>query len=649
MTDTYSPVDKELEDYNFTTKRISKLMKSRDNVEGRNITDIWRRADRDYEPHSLRGSRKVDNLRTDRRVVLSENDWQVDNSQPNPFIKVQTAIALLFDQNPTAILRPRTKKYAATTALMKALYENNWEQAKSDIQLHKFIMNLGKYGFAIGRTYHRYRAREIHELEEYDPTTDLRKYKKRDMVEYDDVFRESLNPYDCFIDEGAVPGDMLSVRDWVHVKDYDKESLKNEFQDFKNWKFIDEEGAERYRVFFYENQQIDAYRVLAVPVGDEMNQLEEIVYPGGVMLVNEPLPYAHKRVSLWFAWWNLRSTQTIYGIGLPEMMRQDQNFLDRVRNMNADQLLLSIYKMWFYSGTDQVGSEGQLVIKPGKGQMVLDPKAITFLDVPGPSQAAVNTIEQTKKDIDDVTGVIPTLMGEVTGKTKFEVGLAREAALRRLRNPLFSIQQALEVDASLTIDLMKQIYSEPEVEHIADPKEIINYLDEVENNPDLHFIQDGEFYANKYREFWLPVKQDEKGEFTPSREKDFFRATPEFIRWEGEVKIQGESILRPSKELERQNKLELANLLIPLLGQPPEMVSKPARRLLEINDEDPDEWLPDAWLDKGELAEKAEVGAVPKQALQQPEAETVVPESDIGQAQQPGPLRRAFNKINPFS
>ena len=57
------------------------------------------------------------------------------------------------------------------------------------------------------------------------------------------------------------------------------------------------------------------------------------------------------------------------------------------------------------------------------------------------------------------------------------------------------------------------------------------------------------------------------------------------------------SILAPSEELEKQRKAEIFNQLVPLLASPPELVLKPVKQLLKINDEDPEDWVPDAWLE----------------------------------------------------
>jgi len=49
-------------------------------------------------------------------------------------------------------------------------------------------------------------------------------------------------------------------------------------------------------------------------------------------------------------------------------------------------------------------------------------------------------------------------------------------------------------------------------------------------------------------------------------------------------------------ELEKQRKLELFNILIPILPGDPSLFAKPVKQILSINDEDLEDWLPDAWI-----------------------------------------------------
>src|SRR6185369_12740164 len=106
-------------DYDYVTKRIKQLQQSRQSHYGHNLDAIWAEADRDYIPHRLKTkTKKVIATDEDKGwrgniVNLGSSDWQSDISQANPYIKIQTALAILIDQNPSAVFTPTTKKYQA--------------------------------------------------------------------------------------------------------------------------------------------------------------------------------------------------------------------------------------------------------------------------------------------------------------------------------------------------------------------------------------------------------------------------------------------------------------------------------------------------------------------------------------------------------
>jgi hypothetical protein len=56
--------------------------------------------------------------------------------------------------------------------------------------------------------------------------------------------------------------------------------------------------------------------------------------------------------------------------------------------------------------------------------------------------------------------------------------------------------------------------------------------------------------------------------------------------------VVANSILSVSNELEKQRKLEVFNLVVPLLANPPEIFAKAVKQILNANDEQAEDWLP---------------------------------------------------------
>lgn len=652
MNEVYTK--QEQEDKEFFLTRKAQLEAARTETL---IENVWRQADLDYTPHKLGYATKkkvlVENERTEvsSYVNLQKDQWRSRDAKNDPYIKIQTAISILFDRNPEAVFDPASKRFEKNTAIMEHLYHRSWSDIKlgSKKELRKFIFNLAKYGWSPARRYYKQEIREgLNMVKEYSLQTDEFVFEKKDKTDVDDVYFESKSPFDVWIDDMARPDDPRSRRDWMWREVFDKTKLEKQFAKSKNIELVqygynlplgneEDRNNRQYtstdlvEVFFYENR-----------VKDKL-----MVYAGDVLLVTMPLPSENKELSLIDTYWTYRSTESPYGIGLNEIMRLNKTALDKVRNMTIDQVVLSIYKMFLYSGSEQLADEGgeNISLEPGKGKKVIDPKNITWSNIPGPGQDSYNMIEMLKNDMDDDTGITKTLEGEIEGKTAFETSQALQGALKRLGTPLRNIQSALEWDAYLTVSLIKMVYSVPRVQIFTDPDLISEYIAEVNDDQELYFMdEEGQFNALEYREFQLNIEQNQDGNFEASENKKFFMLRPSWLEWDGEITIRVESMVEMSKPLERQMKLEMSNILIPLIGQmaqSPIMQNayiKPVKQILKLYNENPKDWLPVEWL-SGQMGQPGMMGmmnlGMGGETLQgqtipgAPEAEQVVPSAEM--------------------
>ena len=601
------------------------------------IEDLWRDGDRDYQPHRLKLTGKKGNKKLEQDEVkgwastfskIGASNWQSDIAQPNPYKKIQIALSILVDQNPSGIFTPASKKFQATTELIKQLYERSWEKARSKEQLKLFIFNLCKYGWATARTYPLRITRKVKELKDFNQENpDKSVYEEREVIEYNDIFRENLDPWNVWIDDMAKPNDPMSVRDWSWRKVYSMDKAKEEFGAWKNFKYVkaggivtdkiedDKSLSKKYtekdlvEVYFYENVVKDMFTV-------------EI---GGVPVIMTPLPISdsqgHKKLSLWQTYWTLRHASCPYGIGMYEAMKNNNQLYDVVSNMSIDQLVLSIYKMFFYQGTQQLTNTGEIKIKPGVGQQTLDPKNINFLEVPGPGQDALNWRELIRRDLDEDSGITDPLLGQVTGKTAFEIAQAKESALKRLKTPLDNVTDALNTEAYISVALMQLLYSIPEVYTISDPELIDAYLKEVESDPQLYQrTEDNQFQAKVYPEFPLNLDKDEKGMLVETADTRFFRVKPDSLPWDGLINVKAQSVLTPSKQLDKTLDLEMYQMILPLLAQPPQIYSKAVKEIIKLYDKDPSDILPEMWMLEPEQLQQM-------QAEQEP---LIIPLEDAG-------------------
>lgn len=579
------------------------------------IEEIWKAADKAYIPHKIAESNAKKVLVSNDELgwrsapinLNTDDAWQEMSVPPNPYIKIQTALGIIVDRNPTAVLTPGKKQYESNTLLMKNLYETSWNTAMSrKILLKPFVFNCAKYGIGVGRTYPLNITRKVRELKKYVPSDpNKNEYEEEEYTYYDDVFRESLSPWSVWLDDATVVGNPYSSNDVIWYKDYSWLKFQQQFGHLKNFQYIkpelrvldDENELKSYeqgtddgkkpkyqiRVWFWENLEMDLFYI---ETGE------------GIVLVNEPMPQTakNKRLSIYSAPWTMRDDKSPYGIGLYEAMRNDHQLYTKIRNMSMDQLVLSIYREFFYSGIETLEGDGQMKTQPGRGRQVSDAKNIKWNEVPGPGIEAWDAQERQMARIDDVTGISKSLQGEVTGSTAFEISQARESALKRMKMPLEHITDAIEVDAYLSLGIIEDLYSVSKIKLIADEKYIQPFeIDQYEDEQGLPIVE-GKHYVREMKEVPLNLDRDEEGKVVTSETQQFFRLKEEDFPWEGVVKIKGQSIIADSELLERTTTVEMANLVIPLFATPREISEKPAREIIKAYGKEPEDWLPEAWL-----------------------------------------------------
>lgn len=627
--------------HEFLSERKEELKLHRKNL---GVEEIWRAADKAYQPHTTKAKKKgvlvsEDELgwRSTRQVLGSDDDWMDDTIAPNPYIKIQTALGIIVDRNPGAVFKPNRKKYINNTVLVEDLYKKTWVTGHSKSALLKpMVFNQAKYGIGVGRTYPLNITRSVDDLVKFNPNGQS-KYETKDFTYYDDVFRESLSPWQCWFDDAGVIGNPYSYNDNLWYKDYAWDIFTRVFGHLPNFQYVvpskqvltiedkneiadvKDKGLSKFqvRVWFYENLEIDR---LIVETDD------------GVILINQPLPQKpkNKHLSLYSAPWTLRDDKTNYGIGVYEAMRGDHKKHTKVSQMTMDQLVQSIYKEFFYEGSDTLQADGVMKTRPGRGRQVVNPQNIRWNEIPGPGQEAWNALDRFKQDMEDATGITRGLTGEVVGKTAYETAQARESALKRLKTPLENLTDALTVEAYITISIIEDLYSVPKIKLLAedryiDAAELEGMVDEEGNLPQ---------YEEEHREIPLNVDINNEGLFQKSNEEKFITLKPEWLPWEGMITVRGESIIADSELLDRTTTLEMSNLIIPLLAQPPEMVKKPAIEILKVYKKDPKDWLPDSWLQEAKPLFTPQDGIVPGQKPPPMDGgilspETVVPPSEV--------------------
>jgi len=617
-------VEQELQIY--LEKRIKVLKDARKSIMGKfDFDQLMEDADREYVPHNLKEKPQsrvnylqvdeVTGLRGARVVNLGSQNpdgWRSDISEPTLYVKVNTALSILMQQNPEATFKATLDKYKPTSSLAKSIWKRSWNLADSKEQMKLFIQNAAKYGWAPGRTYPRLVQRPKDVLIELDiDNPENNKYERRIITEFNDIYREALDPHRTWIDDMANMYDPWSLDDWYFEKDYSKDSFDLEFSNYSHHGEVKAGALVRDEKNISDNLNDETEtREDIITIGfyeKKTKDLYSIYIPDQkIVLYNGPLPNDEGLLSYWDMQWTLRDPRTRIGIGLYEILKNDKVLYDRFDNMAMDQLVMAVYKMLFYSGPHTPG-DGTIRIEPGVAKQKLPGTTIDVIDVPFEKEAWKG-LEFRKQRIDENTGITPTLEGEITGKTLGEVLHAKDSALKRLNIPLANIAGAIEKEAYITLSWANQVYSLPEIKQFTTLEQLRDFMEETNTQPELTtFNPDGSATADFPRSLDLSLEENREGELIESPEERFFTVGQNLekkaIKWKGRVTVKALSIIAPSQELERQRKLELYNLVVPIVQAISQAMSqgmyqmavdiaRPVIQILEIQDEKPENWLP---------------------------------------------------------
>lgn len=615
----YKPNPDKVKMGKFLEKRTGEMKEYRRNLK---VEDDWKEADEEYIPSKI--PLKTDRKRFEQnqdtglrsklvRVSTDEEGWRSDISDPTLLSKIQTAISIIIDRDPRAVLTALTKKFEKTSELANSLWKRNWKVSGSKQVLKLFCFDLAKYGWAVGRTYPSFIKYDKKILTEYNQENpEKSKWEDKELVWYNDIAKQRLDPYRTWIDEMTKPYNSYSMNECYYELDYSYDTAKIEFDKYKDFdaigtsaKHIDLEGLSKE-----QKKQSEKERKDIITFGffeSRIKDLYAIYVPSKkIVLHYSYLPNDDGLLSLWHSLWILKDSNNPYGISLWKIIKGKKELYDKMSNMTMDQLVLSILKMFFYTGTTDIFGEGTIKITPGKGKQIQNGD-IKWLDVPTPGKEAWEGLKFLKSGMDDDSGITPTLEGEITGKTLGEVLHAKEASLKRLKVPVDNISYAIQQDAYLSLSWMEQIYSTPEIKNFANATELMAYEKESGLTHNQLFGRENKETGevDEYKATFLPELslnlEEKEGQLYESKESRYFQVGKDIpvenLRWKGLIDIVPTSILAPSEELEKQRKAEVFNLIVPLLPMPPELVLKPSKQLLKANDEDPEDWLPDAWLE----------------------------------------------------
>lgn len=531
------------------------------------------------------------------------DDWGADVVLPDGFSAMQTYLQETID----ARFRPVLEGVESSDEVL-AWYNNNifqhaMDTTEFDQETTKARSAASMMGTAWTREEYRYETREVMDPVSFEAGEI--KYKKKEIIDYDDVYTRYVRPENCYFDPSAE--DVKYGMDCVYREVIDFDTFQELYvgkPGFKNtdkvvpagsidkqagfFKMASDMETNDVEILHYENRLTDSYDVLC----------------NNVMIRVSPMPNKHKELTL-DCWTFYPIEGQIYGMGIPRLIYTLVEERRTNRNQQLDRNTLQNSKMFlandlFDLDEDDLTPRPHGLVKVNTNGLPISQAIIPleYGDTPISSIRMDDTLladERRAHGMQESTELAP-------GTTATQAAIIKESTQRRI-----GLINTLMVWNTL-IRIGKKKWSNVQFFYPAARIERV-----LEKNK-WHEIK-------KYRTIKTPGRQfsvfgdPDKGEplqlqahIIPGKGRTTLDPTyARFMLDDYDIVMDGAAMAIISKPIKQQ---QMNDLFDRVMGNP--IVSRYAdgmkafKRMLRVNDEDPSDWTGDDGMtdeDQQQLAE----------------------------------------------
>lgn len=321
-------------------------------------------------------------------------DWRADITLPDAFSAVQSHMQETINMRPRPVPKGMNSVDAPLENFIGSVYEAALDTTEFDQESFKARSASAIRGTAFTREEYRYETREVrmpHSFSEGAIT-----YKKKTIVDYDDIYTRFIDNYSAFFDEGAE--DPKYGQDCIYREVIDIDTFKAMYEGKAGFKNIDQVVAagdlpsnvgffkiasdidkQDVELLHYENKLTDTYGVLA----------------NNVVIRDDPLPSTHKELSM-DVWSFYPIPGQIYGMGIPFIIHSLMEERRSIRNMSLDRTKMGIAKMFIVNDLFDI-SEEDLTPRP-HGLIKLNTNGLPLSDAIQPLEYGDVPVSSIKMD-----------------------------------------------------------------------------------------------------------------------------------------------------------------------------------------------------------------------------------------------------------
>lgn len=522
---------------------------------------------------------------------LQEGDTRSNIALPDGFAAVQTHMQETIDRRSRPRLKPVGSDDNAIEMFGNAILNYSMEMTGYDYQDYLAKQTAAIRGTSFVMEYYRVDKRKIQDPVGVDEETGELEYEEKEVVDFDDAYTEWVDNEFIFFDPGT--SDQNDLRDMVYreILDYDEFKQKYEMlPGFMNIDKVPKAGLvndqakyfERPRdmtddeveILHYYNRLIDAYYVLA----------------NNVLIRMSPLPSKHKELPL-AVHVHYNVPGQIYGLGIPKTIYSLTEERRSLRNLNVDRNNLHINKMFLVN--DLVDLDEEDARSRPHGLIPVNTNGLRLNEVIQPLEygdtpvSYYRTEEMLLEDIRRAHGIDDRLQGVSQAGTATEAAILKEASQRRINliNTLSEMNTVIRI-GRLKWSNIQFFYPAKKVEKITEDNEERLKKDyrTIRSDGMVFKIQDNPGTGKK------ELKYDEIDGSSSFKMNKKFASFMNNQQWDVVMGADTNGVL--SRPLKQAKVTEMFNLI----ALNPQLAAsidpdKSVKRYLEINEEDPKQWM----------------------------------------------------------
>lgn len=517
-----------------------------------------------------------------------DDDWRAHVTLPDGFSAVQTHMQETIERRSRPVLKPVESSDEALQLFANSILNHNMDTTGYDYQDYLAKQTAAIRGTSFTLTYWRTDKREIKDLDSVDEDGSLT-YKKKIQVDFDDDYTEWVDNQFIYLDPGA--SDQNSLRDMIHQEIMNWDDFQRDYKlrsDYINIDLVPKAGSSAAETSFLQRAtdvtdddvQIDNYYSRALDVW--------YVRANGVIIRMTPLPWKHKELPI-SVHTHYNVPGSIYGLGIPYVIYSLTEERKSLRNLNLDRQHLNSDKMFLVNDTVDLDEE-DIRTRPS-GLVSVNTNGLRLGDTIMPLEYGDTPISYYKaeemllEDIRRAHGINDQLQGNNVGGTATEAAILKEVAQKRINlvNILSEMNTVIRT-GRLKWSNIQFFYPAGRIAKITDPDAPAKRTKRTIRTTGRTFrvIKDADTGKTKL------AYDDIDGESTFVLD----RTMAKFMQNEFDITMSAQSGAVLSKPLKQAKTTEMFNMLNlnPQIAAVIDPV-KSTKRYLEINDEDPRDWM----------------------------------------------------------